>query len=168
MIAFPEPGTPPDAAPGAPPQSGPRISAENDAIYRTLRGELQFELSLLNARVNWLVASQAFLFTPLTIGIRGPSMRDSMFFPLIPLVGVALCLLVMVSIVAAAWRSVQWRRKMRQGEYHGVGEEARYSIIVPHTPVIPLLGLIGSIGVPVVIAATWIYLLIAPPATGLP
>ena len=70
MIAFPEPGTPPNAAPGAPPQSGPRISAENDAIYRTLRGELQFELSLLNARLrrriqgaqNWrMMALSAFL-----------------------------------------------------------------------------------------------------------
>lgn len=142
----------------------PGASPENDAIYRTIRGELQFELSLLNARVNWLVASQAFLFTPLTMGIRGPSMADSLFFPLVPLLGVALCLLVLLSILAAAWRSVQWRRKARQAGYDGRGEHRRFSIVVPHTPAIPLMGLVGSIGVPVVIGATWIYLLLDPPS----
>ncbi|UOM32627.1 hypothetical protein [Acuticoccus sp. I52.16.1] len=139
-------------------------SPENDAIYRTIRGELQFELSLLNARVNWLVASQAFLFTPLTMGIRGPSMRDSLFFPLIPLLGVVLCVLVLLSILAAAWRSVEWRRKSRRGAYDGIGAAGRFDIVVPHTPAIPLMGLVGSVGVPVVIGATWLYLLIAPPS----
>lgn len=138
-------------------------SPQHDAIYRAIRSELQFELSLLNARVNWLVASQAFLFTPLTMGIRGQSMRDSLFFPLIPLLGVALCLLVLLSILAAAWRSVEWRRKARHGAYDGREASGVFSIVVPHTPAIPLMGLVGSIGVPVVIGATWLYLLFAPP-----
>ncbi len=141
----------------------PHASPENDAIYRAIRNELHFELSLLNARVNWLVASQAFLFTPLTMGIRGQSLRDSLFFPLIPLLGVALCVLVLLSILAAAWRSVEWRRKARHGDYDGTGAGSSFSIVVPHTPAIPLMGLIGSIGVPVVIGATWLYLLLAPP-----
>lgn len=138
-------------------------SPENDAVYRAIRSELHFELSLLNARVNWLVASQAFLFTPLTMGIRGQSLRESLFFPLIPLLGVALCALVLLSIVAAAWRSVEWRRKGRHGDYDGRGAPDTFSIVVPHTPAIPLMGLAGSIGVPLVIGATWLYLLFAPP-----
>lgn len=141
----------------------PEPSPENDAIYRAIRSELHFELSLLNARVNWLVASQAFLFTPLTMGIRGQSLRDSLFFPLIPLLGVALCVLVLLSILAAAWRSIEWRRKSRHGAYDGTDARTAFSIIVPHTPAIPALGLIGSIGVPLVIGATWLYLLLAPP-----
>ena len=140
-----------------------KVSPENDAVYRTIRSELQFELSLLNARVNWLVASQAFLFTPLTMGIRGQSLQESLFFPLIPLLGIALCALVLMSIVAAAWRSVEWRRKSRHGEYDGTGAADHFTIVVPHTPAIPLLGLTGSIGVPLVIGATWLYLLFAPP-----
>ena len=140
-----------------------KASPENDAVYRAIRSELQFELSLLNARVNWLVASQAFLFTPLTMGIRGQSLRESLFFPLIPLLGVALCVLVLMSIVAAAWRSVEWRRKSRHGDYDGTAAGNSFSIVVPHTPAIPLLGLTGSIGVPLVIGATWLYLLVAPP-----
>jgi hypothetical protein len=44
-------------------------SAESDHIYEQIRSEIQHEQSLMNVRVNWLIASQAFLFVPLAIGI---------------------------------------------------------------------------------------------------
>lgn len=139
-------------------------SADNDAVYRYIRGEIQFEISLINARVNWLVASQAFLFVPLTIGAKGASLSASLFFPLIPLLGVGICVLVLISIIAAVWRSQQWRAKCRQGAYSGEGENGTFSIVVPYTPAIPLMGYIGGIGVPVLLVTTWILLLLAPPA----
>ncbi|MBK0398224.1 hypothetical protein H0I76_03400 [Limibaculum sp. M0105] len=138
---------------------------ENDEIYRYIRSEIQFELGLINARVNWLVASQAFLFVPLTIGTRGTAVGDSLFFPLIPLLGVVLCLLVLVAILAAVWRSRQWRAKCQNGAYSGQYSRGQYSIVMPHTPAIPVMGMVGAIGVPAVLALTWLYLLIAPPVT---
>lgn len=136
---------------------------ENDAVYGAIRAEIHFELSLVNARVNWLVASQAFLFVPLTIGTRGASLGESLFFPIVPLLGLALCLLVLVSIVAAVWRSRQWRAKCQQGAYSGAGAHHEFSIVVPKTPLIPAMGLVGGIGVPLVLAATWMAILLAPP-----
>lgn len=138
-------------------------TTENDATYSAIRAEIQFELNLVNARVNWLVASQAFLFVPLTVSTRGSALSESLFYPLIPLLGIALCLLVLLAISAAVWRTLQWRKKADQGAYSGAAEATRFSIVPPQTPAIPALGLAGSLGVPLILALTWLYLLIAPP-----
>lgn len=141
-------------------------TAESDEVYRFIRSEIQFELSLINARVNWLIASQAFLFTPLIVGLDGDSLDDALLFPVIPILGIALCLLVSVAILAAVWRSVQWRAKAAHGPYAGRDAHGAFSIVLPHTPQIPLMGLVGSLGVPLVLAATWLYLLTWPPSAG--
>ncbi|MDU8913415.1 hypothetical protein [Aestuariicoccus sp. MJ-SS9] len=144
--------------------SDPSQEPQNDDVYRYIRSEIQFELSLINARVNWLIASQAFLFTPLIVGLRGNSLEDALFYPVIPLLGIVLCALVTVAILAAVWRSAQWRAKARKGDYSGLDAHDVFSIVLPHTPQIPFMGLIGSLGVPLVLAATWLYLLVWPPA----
>ena len=145
-------------------RSEPGLGPQNDEIYRYIRSEIQFELSLINARVNWLIASQAFLFTPLIVGLRGNSLADALFYPVIPILGIVLCALVTIAILAAVWRSTQWRAKARKGAYSGRDAHGAFSVILPHTPQIPIMGLIGSLGVPLVLAATWLYLLIWPPA----
>jgi hypothetical protein len=142
----------------------PARSPENDRVYLAIRAEIQFELSLINARVNWLVASQAFLFVPLTMGARGGELAGSLFFPIIPLLGVVICLLVLVSILAAVWRGRQWRAKCERGDYAGLDAVDAFSIVAPRTPAIPAMGLIGGVGVPLVLAGTWLLLLLAPPA----
>jgi hypothetical protein len=136
---------------------------ENDAIYRHIRSEMQFEINMMHARVNWLIASQAFLFVPLTIGAQGSSITQSALFPLVPYLGLLLCILVSIAVLASAWRSVQWRAKGANGAYGGDGEHNAFSIVVPRSPLIPLMGLTGAIGVPVVLAGAWLVLLFWPP-----
>ena len=143
-----------------------RRDAAADEIYLRIRAELQFEIGLVNARVNWLIASQAFLFVPLTMGARGGDIGASPFHPLIPALGVVICALTLVSIMAAVWRSWQWRRKAERGAYRGDGEEYVFSIVAPRTPLIPAMGLIGALGVPAALVVTWAYLLVAPPTGG--
>ncbi|WP_295311277.1 hypothetical protein [Roseobacter sp.] len=147
--------------------TGARIkrSEENDAVYRQIRNEIQFELSLINARVNWLVTSQAFLFVPLTLGARDGGIGASVYYPVIPVLGVAICSLVLISVMAAVWRSHQWRAKACQGAYDGRSNDATFDIILPHRPLIPRMGLIGGVGVPVILVLVWFWLLIAPPGT---
>lgn len=147
--------------------SGARIerTEENDAIYRYIRSEIQFELSLVNARVNWLVTSQAFLFVPLTLGARAGGIGASVYYPVIPVLGVIICSLVFISVLAAVWRSRQWRRKAHQGAYAGKDSFDTFDIVLPHRPLIPLMGLIGGVGVPVTLVGVWIWLLVAPPGT---
>lgn len=137
-------------------------SSENDEIYRTIRSEINAELALITARVNWLIASQAFLFTPLVMGTETDRLSDSVLFPAIPVLGLLLCGLILVSIIAAVWRSRQWRRKARHGAYRGETAKDAFSIVLPHTPLIPVLGMIGCIGVPLVLIATWLALLVSP------
>ncbi len=143
----------------------PRIERTegNDAIYRYIRSEIQFELSLINARVNRLVTSQAFLFVPLTLGARAGGIGASVYYPVIPVLGVMICGLVLISVLAAVWRSHQWRKKAKQGDYSGEDSFATFDIVVPHQPLIPTMGLIGGLGVPVALVSVWIWLLMAPP-----
>ena len=141
-----------------------RRNPDNDEVYRQIRTEIHFELSLINARVNWLVTSQAFLFVPLTLGARSTGdLSSSVFYPAIPMLGVAICVLVMVSVIAAVWRGNQWRRKARQGDYDGSRNDRTFDPILPHKPLIPVLGLVGGLGVPVVLVMTWLWLLVSPP-----
>jgi hypothetical protein len=109
-------------------------TAENDAIYRHIRSKIQFEINMMHARVNWLIASQAFLLVPLTIGAQGSSITQSLPFPLVPYLGLLLCVLVSIAVFAAAWRSVQWRAKGENGAYAGDGEHGAFSIVAPRSP----------------------------------
>ena len=137
-------------------------TAESDAIYRQIRTENQFELNLVTARVNWLIASQAFLFMPLSVGVRQESLDSSLMYPMIPILGITICLLVLISISAAIWRGTQWRLKGCQGAYYGPADKHEFTSIIPRTPAIPYLGSCGALGVPVVLGSAWLYLLIWP------
>jgi hypothetical protein len=139
-------------------------TAENDDIYRQIRSEIHFEINTMNARVNWLIASQAFLFVPLTIGAQGSSITQSALYPLIPYLGLLLCILVTISVVAAVWRSAQWTAKGAHGPYTGE-EHGAFSIVLPRSRLIPLMGLTGGIGVPAVLAGAWFVLLLWPPGS---
>jgi hypothetical protein len=68
-----------------------------------------------------------------------------------------------IALIAAAWRSVQWRAKGANGAYSGDCEHGVFSIVVPRSPLIPLMGLIGAIGVPAALAGAWLVLLLSPP-----
>jgi hypothetical protein len=135
-------------------------TAENDDIYRQIRSEIHFEINTMNR----LIASQAFLFVPLTIGAQGSSITQSALYPAIPYLGLLLCILVTISIVAAVWRSEQWTAKCAHGPYTGE-EHGVFSIVLPRSRLIPLMGLTGGIGVPAVLAGARFVLLLWPPGS---
>lgn len=134
-------------------------TAREDAIYTQIRTEIRFEIELMSARVNWLITSQAFLFVPLMIGAQGRPLSQNPLFPLIPCMGIVLCILVMVGITAAAWRCTQWRTKMRAAPHSRIEAHGTFSITAPDEPLIPVLGYIGVYGVPLALMSTWIYVL---------
>jgi len=133
---------------------------EEDAIYSQIRTEIRFEIELMSTRVNWLITSQAFLFVPLVVGAQGKPLHENPLFPLIPCMGIVLCMLVMTGISAAAWRCTQWRRKMRAAPHERVEAHGVFSITAPDEPMIPILGYIGVYGVPLVLMGTWVYVLL--------
>ncbi len=146
----------------------PDRTPENDQIYRYLRSEIHFEYSIINARVTWLVTSQAFLFLPLAIGIPlGPEssgVAGSVFFPFIPYLGIAVCLLALLGIVSAVTRVHQWKGKYAATLYAGEDGHGTFAIDQPRSRVVPIVGHMASIGIPLVLTTAWIVVRIFPPS----
>lgn len=145
---------------------GSERSEAGDKTYQLILTAIRFELGLMNARVNWLLTSQAFLFVPLVIGAEGRPLGQNPLHPHIPLLGLALCLFLTVSILAAALRISQWRSKLRGTAYADEQTPREFSGVMPNTPLIPAMAAIGAFGVPLVLILTWSWILLSPSVQG--
>ncbi len=141
-------------------------SEAGDKTYELILAGIRFEIELMNARVNWLLTSQAFLFVPLVIGAEGRPLGQSPLYPHIPLLGLGLCLLLTVSILAAALRVVQWRSKLRGTAYAGEQTPREFSGVMPNTPLVPAMAAASAFGIPLVLISTWSWILLSPPVPG--
>ena len=145
---------------------GSERSEAGDKTYELILTGIRFELGLMNTRVNWLLTSQAFLFVPLVIGAEGRSLGQSPLHPHIPLLGLALCVFLTVSILAAALRILQWRAKLRGTAYADERMPSEFSGVMRNTPLIPAMAAIGAFGVPLVLILTWSWILLSPSVQG--
>lgn len=143
---------------------GSERTEAGDIIYEHIRTGIRFELELMSARVNWLLNSQAFLFVPLVIGAEGQPFTHNPLFPLLPLLGLGLCLMLTLSIFAAGLRILQWRSKLQGTAYADEQTPHEYSVVMPSTPIIPMMATIGAFGVPIVLIVAWSWILLSPPA----
>ncbi len=142
---------------------GSERNEAGDIIYERIQTGLRFELELMNTRVNWLLNSQAFLFVPLVIGAQGRPFTQNPLFPHLPLLGLGLCLILTLSILAAGLRMTQWRSKLLGTVYADEQTQQEYSGVMPNTPLIPIMALTGAFGVPIMLIAAWSWLLLLPP-----
>lgn len=143
---------------------GSERTETGDIIYERILTGIKFELELMNARVNWLLNSQAFLFVPLVIGAEGRPFTQNPLFPHLPLLGLGLCLMLTLSILAAGLRILEWRSKLVGTAYADEQTPREYSGVMPNTPLIPLMAITGAFGVPFVLIAAWSWILLSPPA----
>ncbi len=142
---------------------GSERTEAGDIIYERILIGVRFELELMNTRVNWLLNSQAFLFVPLVIGAEGRPFTQNPLFPHLPLLGLGLCLMLTLSILAAGLRIRQWRWKLLGTAYADEQTPREFSGVMPHNPAIPILALTGAFGVPFVLIAAWSWILLSPP-----
>jgi len=140
---------------------GSERSEAGDKIYERILTGIKFEIELMNARVNWLLTSQAFLFVPLAIGAEGRPIGQSPLHPQIPLLGLALCLLLTVSILAAALRVLQWRSKLRGTAYADEQMPREFSGVIPDTPIIPAMAAASAFGIPLALVSAWLWILLS-------
>ena len=140
---------------------GTERSEAGDKIYELILTGIRFEIELMNARVNWLLTSQAFLFVPLAIGAEGRPLGQSPLHPHIPLLGLGLCLLLTVSILAAALRVLQWRSKLRGTAYADEQTPREFSGVMPDTPRIPAMAVASAFGIPLALISTWSWILLS-------
>ena len=127
---------------------------------RDIRDEVHHEHSLLSQRVLWLVTSQSFLFVPLAVGIEKAShttadtskiskISDSLFFPLIPQLGILICIVAFIGIIAAIWRINSWKHE--QYVLQNNKDKTRW--------IVSFLGFIPAITIPIFIACGWYSIL---------
>jgi hypothetical protein len=133
--------------------------------FDDIRKEVNHEHSMLNQRVGWLVTSQAFLFVPLVLGIKsGVRFSDSLFYPLVPLLGVVICALTLLGIIAAIIRINDWKfwqyrlgDKNKQSIRPVISLHGKVLFCLPRS-LIPALGFIPALGLPIALLISWLYI----------
>ena len=100
------------------------FNEEDIKAYQIIRGEIQYEYALMSNRVTWLITTQAFLFTAYAVALRGNNLKDSSYYPIIPILGSAISIIPYSSIYAAInrvklWHSQQEKIKERIESWEG-------------------------------------------------
>jgi hypothetical protein len=128
--------------------------------YKAIRDEIAHEDNLAGTRLNWFFASQAFLLSALAIAHTSkeqfaPNPRNDFYFPLVPVLGIASCVLIFLGIVGGAVAIRRWRRLLDQ--------------MIRQDPALPAIGRDGWIMrfgwsapllLPVIFLGAWGYLLL--------
>jgi hypothetical protein len=130
------------------------------ASYKAVRDEIAHEDNLQGTRLNWFMASQSFLLTALAIAHTGlnqmrPTPRNDFFFPLVPLLAIATCVLILVGIVSGAIAIRRWRRLLdrmihQNQDLPGIGPDG----------LIVRLGWSAPLLLPVIFFFAWGYVLV--------
>lgn len=134
--------------------------------YTRLRDEISYESNLIVQRTSWLVASQAFFFATLALGLdRSVTELDltaSIFFPVIPIVAILVCVFTSLSVLAAISMANKHFDRIQQfvtehDDFADVWEK-------PNTAQ-SILGLLSAVGLPWVFIIVWGYFLFDPGQT---
>lgn len=88
-------------------------------VYKAIRDEIAHEDNLAGTRLNWFIASQAFLLSALAIAhttrdTAVPGLHNDFYFPLIPLLAITSCVLIFLSIISGALAIRRWHRLLNQ------------------------------------------------------
>lgn len=139
--------------------------AKGIEYYKVIRSQIEHEDNLVNQRLSWFVAAQAFLFTAYSILLNAPSptrlekfaAQQDLLFLLIPIVAIGMSILIYTTIIAAMIAMAHLRRILERE----VREEER-----AHLPPVQgyrltlLLGQAAPIFLPLLFIAVWILILI--------
>jgi len=131
------------------------------SAYKAIRDEIAHEDNLTGTRLNWFIASQAFLLSALAIAHtnkdqRPPGPGNDFYFPLVPLLAIASCILILLGIIGGAVAIRRWRRLLNQ--------------MIRQDPSLPAIGHDGWIMrfgwsapllLPIVFLVAWSYVLVA-------
>lgn len=127
--------------------------------YKEVRNEIHSEYTLMANRINWLLASQTFLFTALAIAAPKPvpafaDFSTNAFCRIAPVIGITSCWLISSAIVANILRIWDWKRIQRD-----LVDKTEY--ITPKLPRdgLPGFGLLPPVGLPLLFFALWGYIL---------
>jgi hypothetical protein len=133
--------------------------------YQIIRSQIEHEDNLINQRLSWFVAAQAFLFSAYAILLNAPSQgrlqrfatQQEILFFLIPLVAIGVSILIYVTVIAAMLATANLRRLL---ESHAKEKEIALLPPVQGYRQTLLLGQASPILIPFLFMISWIVLLI--------
>ena len=139
--------------------------------YQIIRAQIEHEDNLINQRLSWFVAAQAFLFSAYAILLNAPSQvrlqgfarQQEILFYLIPLVAIGVSILIYVTVIAAMLAMANLRRLLKSHanelESHAKEKEILLPPVQGYRQTL-LLGQASPILIPFLFMISWIVLLI--------
>lgn len=126
-----------------------------------LRRRIEHEDDLVNQRLSWLVASQAFLLTAFAISLNAPQAPRSaayaaasrMLVMLLPVAGIACILILGLTVLGAIWSMAELRGLARKVS----GPD---DLPIHSRPAIRRLGLAAPVAIPCVFLVLWLSLML--------
>ena len=127
-----------------------------------LRRRIEHEDNLVNQRLSWLVAAQAFMLTAFAISLNAPptsrlpayAAANSALIALLLYVAIACVIIIWVTLVGAIWSMILLRAQ-------AVAITLPNDLPVQSKPVIRGLGLAAPIGIPIVFLIFWVVVIVA-------
>ena len=133
--------------------------------YQIIRSQIEHEDNLINQRLSWFVASQAFLFSAYAILLNAPSQvrlqnfatQQEILFSLIPLVAIGASILTYITVIAAMLATANLRRLLKT--HMNEKDSALLPPVQGYRQTL-LLGQASPILMPFLFMISWIVLLI--------
>jgi hypothetical protein len=127
---------------------------------------LEFEHSLINHRITWLITSQALLFAALGLVLAAPVLK---LVKVISWVGLAICIVMLLGLLASMTAKYLCYRDYKKffqevvepssGPPWGLHGVRRLSIHFGMRTSTTALGIVADLAVPVIFAVAWLYVL---------
>lgn len=158
-------------------------------VYKNVRSQIGFEYDQIGNRLNWLLISQSFLFGALIINLssivnlaspialnvltNGPKLlwhdvfgavdiihKWSLFFPILPLLGLLVSVAVLCGVLGAILRIFVWKSKESDliEKLESCRNSYRYSVIKTKQ-LLHYLGLVPIIFIPVSFVVIWFFII---------
>ena len=130
--------------------------------YEIIRSQIEHEDNLINQRLSWFVAAQAFLFSAYAILLNAPSQvrlatQQEILFFLIPLVAIGVSILIYITVIAAMLATANLRRLLKT--HMNEKDSALLPPVQGYRQTL-LLGQASPILIPFLFMISWIVLLI--------
>lgn len=133
--------------------------------YQIIRSQIEHEDNLINQRLSWFVAAQAFLFSAYAILLNAPpqvrqqsfATQQEILFYLIPLVAIGVSILIYITVIAAMLAMANLRRLLKT---HMNEQDSALLPPVQGYRQTFLLGQATPILIPFLFMSSWIILLI--------
>jgi hypothetical protein len=137
-------------------------SSSRIQYYQIIRSQIEHEDNLINQRLSWFVAAQAFLFSAYAILLNAPAQvrlqrfatQQEILLSLIPLVAIAVSILIYITVIAALLAMANLRRLLK----NHMEDSALLPPVQGYRQTF-LLGQATPILIPFVFMSSWIVLL---------